>query len=141
MEYFLYYNTLNQILKKYKFAPLPLHIFSSSVSDKENILRNTIDSMKLGTFGQKDESQRDIRRRLTEEKRRFLTSPIINDYYKNQINIIWEEKCLEKIKQKINDYNNNNIIFSSKNDLSLRVKQELIGIEDMYFKIIKLSMN
>ena len=141
MEYFLYYNTLNQILKKYKFAPLPLHIFSSRVSDKENILRNTIDSMKLGTFGQKDESQRDIRRRLTEEKRRFLTSPIINDYYKNQINIIWEEKCLEKIKQKINDYNNNNIIFSSKNDLLLRVKQELIGIEDMYFKIIKLSMN
>ena len=90
--------------------------------------------MKLGTFGQKDESQRDIRRRLTEEKRRFLTSPIINDYYKNQINIIWEEKCLEKIKQKINDYNNNNIIFSSKNDLSLRVKQELIGIEDNVYQ-------
>ncbi len=43
-------------------------------------------------------------------------------YYKNQIDIIWEEKSIEKIKQKINEYNNNNIYVSSRDDLLDRVQ-------------------
>ena len=54
-------------------------------------------------------------------------------YYQNQIDIIWEQHCLEKIKQKINEYNYDNIYFSSRNDLLYRVQNEFNDVNQSLF--------
>ena len=88
-----------------------------SDSEKQNILKDTIDSMRLGTFGSRNQLENHIRRKLTEDEKYYLRSNKVNTYYQNQIDIIWEQKCIEIIKQKINEYNDKDICVSSRNAL------------------------
>jgi len=105
-----------------------------SDSDKQNILRNKINSMTLGTFGTRNELERKMGKQLTRDERSYLTSPEVNTYYQNQIDIIWEQQCLEKIKQKINQYNYDIIYFSSRNDLLYTVQYEFNDVNQSLFE-------
>ena len=83
----------------------------------KKICSKKIDFMTLRTFDSKDNLESHINKNLTEDEKKFLESKNVNTYYQNLINNIWEEQCLEKIKQKINEYHCNNIVVSSRDDL------------------------
>ena len=67
-----------------------------------------------------------IKLQLNEAEKEFFRP----ENYKNQIDIIWKEK----IKQKINEYNYNDINVSSRNDLENRVQNEFNNVDQSLFE-------
>ncbi len=89
--------------------------------------------MTLRTFDSKDNLESHINKNLTEDEKKFLESKNVNTYYQNLINNIWEEQCLEKIKQKINEYHCNNIVVSSRDDLEIQVRDQFNNVNSNLF--------
>ena len=105
-----------------------------SVSERQNCLLNRIRSINLNRrFNSRDELSNYIYGRLTDDESNYLSNDRIRIYYDNQINDIWEEKCLKEIKIKIIDFNYNDTPLESKFDLELKVQRALRNLEYNFF--------